>query len=602
MYKIQGHTPVIRIISALIYVFLLCFCILPVKSELLNTLNGEEIQWLSEHPTIKIAFDPEWSPIEFFDNEGKPQGASYDYLQMYEAMLGIKFKFQHNKTWSEMIEMFKRKELDIASALSDNEDRRKYLLFTKPYSDFFVGIYTKNEAKYIGSMKELKNKSIAVVKEYFIHLYIKSNFPELNLLEVNTIEEGLKLVETETAYAFIDAGLVTGWYISKLGYNDLKMTGIAPISYNLAIGVRNDWQIFTNILNKAIDAIPEAKKEYIYNKWVAYREYPGFDYSMIWKISIGMAVIISFILLWNFRLRKEIKARKSVEAELLQYQEHLKELVDERTNNLNEALLQLQDSNVELSTLNDELIQKSFSIELLNENLEKEISTKNRFFSIIAHDLRNPMTVLVSGTDLLTNYYDRLTEEQKIKRLTIIRETSINTVQLLENLLTWARSHNSDIEYKPATYSLKELFTNCIEVIKYQADLKEIQISTNYHPDVIVNCDFDMVQTIIRNLLSNSVKYTPRFGTIEIGTYPNNRYESEIVVYIADNGVGMDKDTISKLFRIDEKVSTKGTEGEPSTGLGLLICKEFIEKHNQKIWAESELGKGSVFKFTMTID
>lgn len=599
MYKSHKYILLNKFISPLIYFILLCFYAYPIKSELLNTLTEEEKKWLKEHPVIKVAFDPEWAPIEFFDDKGNPQGASYEYLQMYEDMLDIKFQFQHNKTWDELVLMLKRKELDIASAITDNDDRRKYLTFTKPYSNFFVGIYSKNDTKYIGSIKELKNKQVAVVKEYFIHLYIKSNFPELNLLEVNTIEEGLKLVESGSAYAFIDAGLVTGWYISKLGYNDIKMTGIAPISYNLAIGVRNDWQIFVNILNQAIDAIPEAKKEYIYNKWVAHREYPGFDFSLIWKISAGIAVIVSFILLWNFRLRKEIKARKAVEAELLQYQGHLQELVDERTNNLNEALVQLQDSNVELTALNDELIQKSFRIEMLNENLEKEISTKNRFFSIIAHDLRNPMTVLVSGTDLLTNYYDRLTEEQKIKRLTIIRETSINTVQLLENLLTWARSHNSDIDYKPAAYSLNELLTGCIEVIKHQADLKEIQISTNYHPDIMVICDFDMVQTVVRNLLSNSIKYTPRTGIIEIGAYPNENNKTEFIIYIADNGVGMDEVTISKLFRIDEKVSTKGTDGEPSTGLGLLICKEFIEKHNQKIWAESELGKGSIFKFTL---
>jgi signal transduction histidine kinase len=233
-----------------------------------------------------------------------------------------------------------------------------------------------------------------------------------------------------------------------------------------------------------------------------------------------------------------------------------------------------------------------------NEKLKEMNTTKDKFFSIIAHDLRNPFTVLLSSCELLLLFLEK-NDIEKVK-LNAIRmlNSSKRGFLLLQNLLEWAQSQLGNTKFTPVNLMLKNLVSETSQFIENYANNKEIKIQ-NEVPDALqITADIALLQFVIRNLLTNAIKFTSKGGIVTIKA-STNEYLTEISIF--DTGIGMAKETQDKLFRIDTKVSSNGTNGETGTGLGLILCKEFVEKHGGNIFVESELGKGSVFKFTIPV-
>jgi len=234
-------------------------------------------------------------------------------------------------------------------------------------------------------------------------------------------------------------------------------------------------------------------------------------------------------------------------------------------------------------------------IKLKNELLQTINAEKDKFFSILAHDLKGPLSAFLGATQILTEEIQNMTLEE-IKEIAIsMKESASNIFGLLENLLEWSRLKRGMMDFIPETFNMKQIITASIEVLTESARKKEITIDYSLPEDITINADLHMFETVIRNLVSNSIKFTPKYGEINISATITEDNNTE--VKISDTGIGMDKELISRLFLLNEKTSRRGTEGEPSTGLGLLLCNEFIEKHGGKIWVESEAGKGSTFGF-----
>jgi signal transduction histidine kinase len=230
--------------------------------------------------------------------------------------------------------------------------------------------------------------------------------------------------------------------------------------------------------------------------------------------------------------------------------------------------------------------------------LQELNATKDKFFSIIGHDLKGPLNSLTSFSSLLINHTDSLSKEE-IKMLAKDLDKSLkNLFSLLENLLEWSRSQTGNIEFKPEVFDLTALMTENQTLLKTQAQNKNIVIENQYTDKLNVHAHRHSVNTVVRNLISNAIKFTPKDGKITLNL---QRLEKDIKVSIADTGVGMSEEVMKKLFRIDTKHSTKGTADEKGTGLGLILCKEFIEKNGGRIWVESTEGKGSVFYFTLPL-
>jgi signal transduction histidine kinase/ligand-binding sensor domain-containing protein len=226
-------------------------------------------------------------------------------------------------------------------------------------------------------------------------------------------------------------------------------------------------------------------------------------------------------------------------------------------------------------------------------------ASKDKFFSIIAHDLKNPFSSIIGFSEILKEEIAAGDLESFEEHVEIINVSAVQTLRLLENLLEWANSQTGKIIFKPLPVNLSELFNEEFKLLNDMSIAKSIELKWSAPDDLIVVADKNMLKTILRNLISNALKFTHKNGKVDVKAKIDN---SHLEISVSDTGIGMKRDTIDKLFRIDANLSTIGTEEEKGTGLGLILCKEFIEKHGGKIWVESELGKGSVFKFVIPAD
>ena len=233
-----------------------------------------------------------------------------------------------------------------------------------------------------------------------------------------------------------------------------------------------------------------------------------------------------------------------------------------------------------------ELIQK-------NEELQKTLAAKNKMFSIIAHDLINPFNSLMGISELLKQS-DKFDSEKIQTFADTIFQTSRNTYKLLSNLLEWSRSQMGQIQYKPGKVLLNDLIKNNILLLQSQADNKSISLKFSAEEDIYAYCDSNMINTVIRNLLSNGIKFTEK-GEVKIAI---NKTDDACIIKVRDTGIGIRKEKIKNILAHDN-ISSPGTAGENGTGIGLMLCCEFIEKNNGKIWIESEVNKGSCFKISL---
>jgi len=247
--------------------------------------------------------------------------------------------------------------------------------------------------------------------------------------------------------------------------------------------------------------------------------------------------------------------------------------------------------------------EAELALQKSEENLKQLLKTKDRLFSIIAHDLKSPFNAIIGFSDLLSNNFDTFNINQKKKFINIIRESSENAYKLLENLLLWSRSQQGEMDYKPDKESLYLLSFATIEFLKHTIQNKNIEISNQISEKVNVKVDKNMVLTIFRNIINNAIKFTKKGGSISLSSslFTDKNNQKFVKITIKDSGVGIPKHIIEKLFLITENISTTGTEDELGTGLGLIICKEFIDKHSGEIWVESKVGKGSSFNFTLPV-
>ena len=291
-----------------------------------------------------------------------------------------------------------------------------------------------------------------------------------------------------------------------------------------------------------------------------------------WFRIIMLLIVVSVIFSWQRIREQNLKTQK----------EKLEKEVQDRT-----AKILSQKEEIEAQS---ELLRQS------NEGLELLNLTKDKFLSIIAHDLRNPFNAVSSLSDILIKDLSKLRPEEAYEYLYTIKTSSDSASSLLDNLLQWARSQTNSININPASFSVRNLIENTFRLLKVIAASKNINLINNTEAGITMYADENMILTVARNIVGNAIKFTPQNGTITVSAELS---DINVILRIEDNGTGMSKIQIENLFRIDRKTSSKGTAGEKGTGLGLIICKDFIDKNNGLIHVDSEPGGGTRFTITL---
>lgn len=239
-------------------------------------------------------------------------------------------------------------------------------------------------------------------------------------------------------------------------------------------------------------------------------------------------------------------------------------------------------------------IELQNSLKIREKLLKESIVSKNKLFSIIGHDLRGPIGSLKQLTEMMLSDCDLSDAKMNTEILQVLQKSASDTYDLLENLLAWANSQRNEMFFSPTTLNLYEIIETCKLLISEPAKNKDITIHNQASPSQLVYADRNMLLTIFRNLLTNAIKFSHEKTNIYLSVINT---EVGVVISVKDEGVGINSENLSRLFKPTEYMTTYGTSGEKGTGLGLLLCKDFVEKHGSKIRVKSEVGKGSVFSF-----
>lgn len=382
----------------------------------------------------------------------------------------------------------------------------------------------------------------------------------------------------DNTYAYRLVHFDKNWnYIGK--NNSATYTNLDPGTYRLEVKATNNEGIWSNKIKKLTIIVTPP--------WWA-----------TWWFRISFVLIASTIIGAVFYARM---------LQVKRINKRLEQMVKERTSELKKAndLLILQKSEIEkqrneIETQNKSLIEKSEEIisqqeelRVKNSSLEELNKTKDKFFSIIAHDLKNPLNAILGLADLLSKSFERFPDEKKKKFAFAIADSTKLLYSLIENLLHWARAQSGRLPFEPKPIRISSLIDKNIKTLFQHARNKNIKLFYASTEDISFTADSNMVDTVIRNLLSNAIKYTNDGGYVAItAKVIDQKY---IQVEIKDSGIGMDEKRLNNLFKIGISNSRNGTNNETGTGLGLILCKEFVENHKGEIWAESEVKNGTTF-------
>ncbi len=243
-----------------------------------------------------------------------------------------------------------------------------------------------------------------------------------------------------------------------------------------------------------------------------------------------------------------------------------------------------------------EKITAEQKLQAYSNELKELNATKDKFFSIIAHDLKNPFNGILGFSNLLGDDYDQLDDEERKLFITQIKNSAVTAYKLLENLLEWSRAQTGSLGWKPDSYDLSSIVNETILLLKENANGKNIRLVSMIPFNTLIYADINMVKTVLRNFIQNAIKFTNRNGEIKILSKEDGKFN---IISVRDNGIGISDEIMKKIFKIDQKIVTEGTDKERGTGLGLILCKEFVERNGGKIFIKSKVGEGTEISFTL---
>jgi signal transduction histidine kinase/ligand-binding sensor domain-containing protein len=383
-------------------------------------------------------------------------------------------------------------------------------------------------------------------------------------------------------YAYIMEGFEKEWNYTTVSRRYVTYTNLNPGEYTFRVKASNNDGVWNG---KGISL-----RIIILPPW----------WKTLWFRLIMISTIILIIVFIFLSRIRHLKSQKTVLERLValkttELQEKNDTLI-KQAEELNKSNTLLEERQKQIENQSEELMSQKEELLEMNNKLYEINASKDKFFSIIAHDLKNPFNTILGLSELLKDEIKSGNLETIDDYSGKIYSSTIQTLRLLENLLEWANSQRGKISFNPVPIKLRDIFDEEFMVLNEMAIRKNIELKSLFADNLTIIADKDMIKTILRNLISNAIKFSYRNGKVEVKAFIDN---NKVEIAVSDNGIGISKETMAKLFRIDSNLSTIGTENEKGTGLGLFLCKEFVEKHNGEIWAESESGKGSVFKLIL---
>jgi len=515
-------------------------------------LTPEEEAWISAHPVIRAGHDATYSPYAMQDAAGQIVGIDPDYLELIGRRTGLNFRNEVRSDWGKVIQDFKSGDLDILLSLARTPDREAYLIYTDAYATAPNVIITRSDSPYLFALAELKGRIIAIPRgENGLRADLELNVPGNSIVEYDSPAECYEAVAKGTAYAAVGEVANASYLINTHRWTNLRLGSVISSSTKLYAGVRRDWPMLAEIINKALAGITVDDREGINNRWIAVDTSYYHRWAKAFKISaiVAAVAIVVFLLIFfhNRRLARELAERRKIQAELEQTR--------------------------------DRLVKASLE--------------KSELMHMVAHDLRGPLTSIQLGVELL-QMDPPLSPASRATTTLRVNESADQMARLISDLLSAQNVDEGRFALNFVAGDACYIARAAMSSLSTVAQHKQIAIDTRLpQMPVSLTTDFVAMQQVVDNLLSNALKYSPRGSRVEIAVAEKKNC---CRIEVRDQGPGVKPEEREKIFEKFGRGSAKPTQGEESIGLGLWIVRRFAMALHGAVWCEpGPGGVGSLF-------
>ena len=531
------------------------FAVNTLKNSKRVELTKEEITYLKSKQNIRFCALPDAMPYEAIDKNSKHIGIANDIVKLLERKLNIPFELHATKTWTQSHEAIKNELCEILPFAQNLPYRKDYLNFTKPYFTQTTVIATRTEELFVNNLEQIKNQKIAIIEKYAYADLIKKQFPNIQIIPVNSIQEGLELVRTKKAYGYVDNLGSIGHELQRQGNFEIKIAGKIGFDLQLSVAIDKNEALLTSILSKTIDSFSQEELKEIYNKWITVKYEDKIDYTLIYQVMFIAFLILSGTIVWNRKLRIEISKRLEIEKQL----------------------------------------------RIARKDAIKASKAKSEFLANMSHEIRTPMNGIMGMTTLALGNIEKdptMAKEYMKKS----QNSAKMLLEIINDILDFSKIEAGKLELEIEAMSLRETISRLNDLFGYMAKQKDLEFIIEQDeliPEYILADQLRLTQ-VLTNLASNAIKFTKEgFVKIKVELISKDHEFITLKFSVIDSGKGISKKNQQRLFKSFSQEDISISKNYGGTGLGLAISKELVELMGGEIAFDSVENEGSNFHFTL---
>ncbi len=519
-------------------------------------LTIDEQQWLAQNKNIIVASDPTMAPLEFIDQHGEISGIAGEYLKLISQRLNINFIWSGNKSWAEGMEKIASHEADIVSGANNTAARREFLTFTESYLNVSHMIFARSGGETFGNMDGLSGYKISQVKGFAVAKSIANDYPDIEIIETDTVADALHLVADGKVDAYVGSISIAAYYIAQEGLLELSVVGGTPYRGENAIGIRNELPLLASAMQKVMAAITPQEKAEISRKWLALNYEATENYDLLIKVGVGTIIVMALILFWNYSLRNEVNMRKDAQKEMLISREKAK---------------------------------------LAQAEAEEANAAKSRFLANMSHEIRTPLNAIIGFSESMSlGIHGEIKQPKYRDYLHDITDSGKHLEAVINDILDLSKIEAGKWQFDKVEFLLDDCIKSAIKMLESQAVDKNIEIiyeNITDHRNLHIVGDENAYKRIIINLLSNAVKFTDAGG--KIICQASRQEDGAIKLAVIDNGIGIPESQLDEVLLPFGQIHETRELNKSGTGLGLPIVKQLVELQGGKFSLKSKVGHGT---------